>query len=316
MKQRGKTILTLTGLATISMSLINHIQYSLSTAGNILASRENNYYEWRFGKIRYLKKGSGTPVLLLHNLTVGSSSYEFHYMIDDLAKHHEVYAFDFLGYGLSDKPNMTYTNYMYVQLLNDFIKNVIGRKTNVIATGDAAPVCIMTCHNEPELFSKLTLINPPSLFHLNQIPSNQLKALKLLFETPILGTFIYNMLTTKRMFTKAFQDEYFFHPHNMKDTDLLAYVEASHVSDYNSKYSYASFISKYMNANIVHALKEINHSIYIIGGKEILNNQTIVDNYLYYNSSIESSFIEKTKLLPHMERPKEVLSILYLYLNS
>lgn len=315
MKQKGKTILALAGLATISIHVINRIQYSHSTIKNILNCSENNYYEWRFGKVRYLKKGCGTPLLLLHDLSVGSSSYEFHKLINILSKNHEVYALDLLGYGLSDKPNMTFTNYLYVQLLVDFTKNIIGRKTDVIATGDTAPVCVMTCHNDPDIFNKLIFINPQSLYCLNQIPSKQTKAFKLLLDTPILGTFVYNMYTTRNAFEKTFREEYFANPYNIEEKDILSYLESSHISDYNSKYAYSSYVGKYMNSNIVHALKEINHSIYIIGGKEKSEIETTINNYIHYNSAIEAIYIPNTKHLPHLEKPEEVISLINLYLD-
>lgn len=314
MKQKGKAIIMLTGLVTVSIHIINRIEYSLATVKNVLACPDNNYYEWRFGKIRYTKKGSGTPLLLLHDLSVGSSSYEFSKLIDTLSKNHEVYAIDFLGYGLSDKPNITFTNFLYVQLITDFIKNVIGRKTDVIASGDSCPIAVMTCHNNPEVFEKLIFINPQSLYQLNQIPSKQTKLLKLLIDTPILGTFIYNMLTTKASFEKTFQETYFSNPYHIEEKDILSYFEASHTPDYNSKYAFASYLGRYMNINILHALKEINHSIYIIGGEDKEDNHTIIENYIYYNNAIEAAFIEGTKQLPHMEKPKDVLEQLEMFL--
>ena len=37
-------------------------------------------------------------------------------------------------------------------------------------------------------------------------------------------------------------------------------------------------------------------------------NGTSLENYIYYNSAIEISYIEHTKQLPHLEKPEEVLS--------
>ena len=56
-------------------------------------------------------------------------------MINNLTNEHEVYTLDLLGYGLSEKPAITYTNNLFEQLVTDFIKNVIGKKTSVIASG-------------------------------------------------------------------------------------------------------------------------------------------------------------------------------------
>lgn len=315
MNQRTKTILFLTTLATTVIHVINRIEYSRTTAKNTLPCTNNQYYEWRFGKIRYTKQGSGTPVLLLHDLTLGSSSYEYNKLIPTLAKTHEVYTIDYLGYGLSDKPNMTFTNFLYVQMINDFIKNIIGRKTNIIAAGDSFPIAIMICHNDQETVRNLIAINPQSLYQLNLIPSKQTKILKLLMDTPILGTFLYNMHTSKASFTKLFQEEYYFNPYHIDEKDINAYVEAAHTPDYRSKHAHASYIGRYTNANIVHALKEINHNIYLIAGEEKKDIQNIIENYCYYNNAIEASYIPKTKQLPHMEQPDAVLSCLDIYLD-
>lgn len=260
------------------------------------------------------KKETETPLLLLHDLTVGSSSYEFSKIINSLSEKHEVYCLDFLGYGLSDKPDMTFTNYLFVQMVSDFIKNIIGKKTNIIATGDAFPIALMVCHNENDLVRNLIGINPQSLYQLNQIPSKQTKILKLLMDTPILGTFIFNMHTNKAAFTKIFQNEYFYNPYNIEEKDILSYIEAAHTPDYHSKHAFASYLGKYTNANIIHALKDINNSIYIIAGKDKNDISNIVDNYIYYNNAIEASYILQTKQLPHLEKPEDVLNILDMYL--
>ena len=73
MNKKLGTAILLTGITTFTIHMINKVQFSFSTVKNILSCPNNKYYEWRFGKIRYIKKGSGSPVLLLHDLTPGSS---------------------------------------------------------------------------------------------------------------------------------------------------------------------------------------------------------------------------------------------------
>lgn len=314
MKHKIKTFIILSGLTTASIHIINRIQNSLYTVKNYLRYPANNYYEWRFGKIRYIKKGSGTPLLLIHDLNVGSSIYEFNKITDMLAEDHEVYAIDLLGYGLSDKPNMTYTNYLYVQLVTDFIKNVIKKKTDIAATGNSSQIAVMVCHNDPEAINKMIFINPPSLYDANQIPSKRTRMLKILLEAPIIGTFVYNLFTNKANFERTFSKEYFCNTANIEEKDIMSYLEAAHLPDYTAKYVFASYIGKYINTNIIHALKEINHSIYIIGGEEENDIHTTAENYIYYNSSIESVFIPYTKHLPHMEMPEKTIESIKMFL--
>ena len=314
MKNKIKTAVVFTVLVTIAIHIINKIIYSISTMKSTFSSQDHYYYEWRFGKIHYTKKGSGSPLLIIHDLTVGSSTFESHKLLDELSKEHEVYTLDLLGYGLSDKPNMTYTSYLYIQLINDFIKNIICKKTDILATGDSSHLVVMCSHNDPEIINKLILINPQSLYRLNQIPSKQTKVLKFFIDLPIIGTFVYNLLTTQSHFKKSFYHDYFYNPGNVKGVYLKNYCESSHTSDYNSKYSFSSYVGRYTNTNILHALKELNNSILIIAGKEKEDIETIVENYVYYNSSIETVYIPNTKHLPQLEDKEDVLSHIFMFL--
>lgn len=53
-------------------------------------------------KVFVRRAGSGTSVVLLHGFP--ASSFEWAAVEPELARHHEVVTFDFLGYGSSDKP--------------------------------------------------------------------------------------------------------------------------------------------------------------------------------------------------------------------
>ena len=98
MNKKTATALILTASSISAMHIINRVHTSLCTVKNLLSNSENQYYEWRFGKIRYQKKGSGTPLLFIHDLTVGSSNYEYNRLINNLTDQHEIYSIDLLGY--------------------------------------------------------------------------------------------------------------------------------------------------------------------------------------------------------------------------
>lgn len=315
MKKNYKT-LALLGISTLAgIHIINRLYYSYAKSKEILNKTENNFYDWRFGKIRYQKKGNGNPVLLIHDLDIGSSSYEFYRLSDELAKTNEVYTIDLLGYGLSEKPNFTYTNFLYVQLVNDFIKNIIGKKTTIMTGGESTAIAVMSCHLNPDLIKNLIFINPQSLNKLNQIPSRRSKINKYIIETPVIGTFIYNIISNKENITKTFKERYYYDFGSSKLEEVYAYLEAAHLNDYNSKYTYASYVGRYMNINIYQALKNINHSIMIILGKEYENADMIKDSYLSCNGAIEVYEIDKTKKLPQLEKPEEVAEKCSIYLN-
>lgn len=55
---------------------------------------------------------------------------------------------------------MTYTNFVYVQMICDFIRNIIGRRTKVIASGSIVPALVMAAKASPELFDNLIFVSP------------------------------------------------------------------------------------------------------------------------------------------------------------
>lgn len=119
------------------------------------------YYESSRGDIAYDKRGLGDPALLVHGIYPGASHHEFRRNIDALARQFTVYAIDLLGFGDSDMPRITYTAQIYQHLLRDFIVEVIGQPTHVIASGvSCGPVVALAVYND-ELLGRLVLIDPP-----------------------------------------------------------------------------------------------------------------------------------------------------------
>lgn len=314
MNKKMSTILAISGAATFTIHLINRLMFAANSNQQI-ESDKIEAFEWRFGNICYSHRGAGSPVLVIHDLIPGSSSFEYSKIVNMLSENHEVYSIDLLGYGTSDKPNITYTNYLYVQAIIDFIKKVIGKKTSIVVSGDSSAIGLLACHNDPEVFDKIILINPQNINQLNLIPNKKTRLLKFLIDTPIIGTFLYNLQTGKRHFKKLFVDDYFYNSLKIEDKIFASYSENCHFPDYNAKFSFSSYISKYMNANIIHALKEIDNCIYIIYGDKKHSNQEIIDNYCYYNPSIETIEIENTKQFPQLEAPKEVYNQIELFLH-
>ncbi len=127
--------------------------------------KEKNYkaYAWKFGTIHYRQTGSGSPLLLIHDTFSGASSVEYERIIQQLSKKHEVFALDLLGFGFSEKANITYTGYLYVQLIHDFIVEVI-RQTHVdIIPPVIAIFCLFASYQTNDLIRKCIMISPPGL---------------------------------------------------------------------------------------------------------------------------------------------------------
>lgn len=296
--------------ATGVIHIVNHAIFTTATLKDLLKSSANNYYDWRFGKVYYKKKGHGSPLLLIHDLTVYSSTYEWNKVIDKLAENHTVYALELLGCGRSEKPKISYTNYLYVQLISDFIKNVIHEKTDIVASSFSSSFSLLACNNEPELFGKLILINPPSLSSLSKAPCKRNKLYKFILELPVFGTLIYNMKTCQSNIQFLLTEQYLFNPFLASAEMIDTYYESSHKGYGNARFLLSSIVGNYTNNNVTHALKNINNSIVIIHGETEPQRQETIENYLKYNPAIEHFSISKTKHLPQLENINDFLEIL------
>lgn len=314
-KQRNK-ILTLTiliSIATFIIHIINKIISFSSSLKEMLDITNKNYYNWRFGNVYYTKRGKGKPILLIHDLLPGSSGYEWSKVERELSTEYTVYTIDLPGCGRSEKPGITYTNFMYVQFICDFIKNVIGEKANIISSGFSSSFVIMACHNEKECFGKIMMINPPRIASINQMPTQKDKLLKYFLDIPVFGTFVYHIVVSRENIKNMFIEKMYYNPFHLDEDVIDAYYEAAHKGGYYAKYLYASIASKYLNINIAHALKSIDNSIYILEGEGETNATSIINEYSELNPAIEHASIKKSKHFPHLENAEAFLEQIGIY---
>ena len=308
------TCLMLSAGGAVSLALLNkYIQFSATSRG--LTREENSLcYKWRLGNIYYTKCGSGKPLLLIHDLHFASSGYEWESIREQLSRSYTVYTLDLLGCGRSEKPNLTYTNYLFVQLICDFIKSEIGHRTNILSTGDSAALSIMACSNSPELFDQIMLINPSSLTDCCQLPGKNAKLYKLLLDLPLAGTLIYHIACSRSMIEEAFRTKYFYNPYTVKPVQIDRSHEAAHLGEC-PKAIFSSIECRYTKCNISNALRKIDNSIFIIGGSEEPMIEATIQDYKIYNSAIESSIIPKTKHLPQLEQPDAVMDAIHMFFS-
>lgn len=316
MKKGQKITLAIafSGLLIFLLYILNKIIFLLSTMKELLYSENSNYYNWRFGKVFYTKKGNGSPILLLHDIECTSSDYEWHEIVQNLSETHTVYTLDLLGCGRSDKPKITYTSYLYVQLISDFIKNVIKHKTDVISSGRSSSSVIMACYIDTKLFGNLIMINPNKLSGMNKIPKYKHKLLKYLIDCPIIGTLIYNIAVSKPMLQELFADKYYYNIQKIRKRYINAFYESAHTGGSSCKYLYSSIKCHFIDTNIVHAVKEINNSIYILCGEYSPIKDEVFDDYTKLNPAIETYTINNSKLMPQLENPTEILKALDLFI--
>src|SRR6266566_9212195 len=234
MKFRGKllTVGLVAGGALGALAVTNKIIAARAGVLDTALPGEEGRFAWKYGDVFYKVKGNreARPLLFIHGFGPGASSYEWRKNFDTLAEQFRVYAIDLLGYGMSDRPMIDYTAETYVDLIGDFIREVIDKPTVVVAHGLVCAYVIAGAYRHPQLFERLVLVTPPAtmLQETAHGPVNAMK--KFVLRTPIIGRFIYNLLTT-RSAIRAFYRRRGYHNAGLISDQL---VEKAHCDAHQS----------------------------------------------------------------------------------
>ncbi len=181
------------------LELFNHRVKTSAAKQNLLKPETGHYFNWKHGKIFYHIFGSGkTPLLLIHDATPYSCGSDWARIQYGLLKKYTTYVIDLPGCGRSDKPAVSYTNYFFVQLISDFIDQVIGQKSAVAASGISSSFALMASLQKESRILELFMIDPESPGKLSLVPDNKSRAVKLLLFLPIIGETIYNIHTSRQ----------------------------------------------------------------------------------------------------------------------
>ncbi len=127
---------------------------------------EAHLYRWKRGYVYYKVAGEqhAPPMVLLHTPELAGSAYEMLGIMASLATRFRVYAPDLPGFGLSDRPDISYTSDLYTELLRDFLTNIVGEPATLMASRLSCNYAISVAANAPELCTRLVLLSPTALY--------------------------------------------------------------------------------------------------------------------------------------------------------
>ena len=135
----------------------------LERSGGDLSNRlggDLRYFRWRGGDLAYTVAGEGEPLLLVHGIYAGASSFEFRKNFAELSRSFRVYALDLLGCGLSERLRRRYGPGDVTSQIEDFAREEIGASAHLVASSLSAALAIPALVRSPRLFKKVVLVCP------------------------------------------------------------------------------------------------------------------------------------------------------------
>lgn len=311
MKKRWLSI-SIPGAITY-MSLANAIINRVSNHNVNMPLDHVHYYNTQNGNVCYLKfecpEAENKPVILLHDLYPGFSAEEWRKVAENLSITRTVYAIDLPGCGRSDKPKLSYTRYLYVQLLNHFVEDITGNGVDIITSGGSFATAILADRMNPDAFAHIIAVNPPSLQSFGNYPTYLETLTRSILRTPVLGTYLYNLkfsnaATTDRLLNQGFYDIEKLDPRFAR----LVY-QSAHYDYQQAKYLYAAIASKYLNLDLTESLHLYYKKLYFIFGSAFPNFKHIFKSYRDHVSEAGMYVIGNTAKFPHIEESDKFSSI-------
>jgi pimeloyl-ACP methyl ester carboxylesterase len=225
----------------------------------------SNYHLWRRCNIHYQKRGLGDPLLLVHNIYPGASHEEFLHNIDELARHYTVYAIDLLGFGDSDAPRRKYRAMLYVELLKDFCREVIGRPTHVMAAGLTCAYVSQAAADDPALFDRIVFVCPRSEPTGLDLPRWAAPIHHFMITAPGIWDGYYEATAGKYSLTQYLRN--CFHNPRAVTHDL---VERLHDNAWRkgSVHAYAGLVVGYLDWPLLDSLPSVQNAILLVWGRQ------------------------------------------------
>jgi pimeloyl-ACP methyl ester carboxylesterase len=268
---------------------------------------------WRGHRVAYTRHGSGSPVLLLHGMHPGASSYEWRRTVESLAERYTVYALDLLGFGLSARPAVRYTPALYQALFADVMARLGVGPLAVVASSLSAANVVGLAARDPRHFAALALIAPTGVVQARDKSSTTESAMQLLLEAPIVGTTMYNALTSEASM-RQFLEESYANDRLVTDDLVDAYVHNARQA--GGKHVVAALMGGRLNVDIRNALRRVQPPTLLLWGDQArMNSVQHAHAFRVLKPEVEWALVSGAGDFPHEEQAEQTNRALHRFLE-
>lgn len=268
--------------------------------------KDTEIFVSNLGEISYSVKGSGEPLLLLHDFYIGASHKEWELVIDRLQEDYTVYTIDFIGFGYSSRPEQCWTAYQYALSVEKFLKYVIKSPATIIGSNGGADIGLILSNTASDFVKNLICISPLG-FKDNFPNKKQVRDMKKQL-IPIGKSANFIIQTTKKNILNNLENK--FYNSEKISTDFLEYACTFAQIGENTAVSVAGINSHFNNCSTIKFLEKSKSNLCIIWGEENKEND------IKYMDIAKDSYIECDCIIfeevgnfPHLENPDKFVDI-------
>lgn len=304
------------GAGVAALAAVNaSIQRGVQEPDDSALGGDAKLFTWKYGQIFYKEAGldnPGLPIVFIHGIGAGVSSFMWRKNFDELAKDFPVFALDLLGFGFSDKPPAApYSADLYVELISDFIREVAGgraKPVNIVASSLGASYAVRVADEHPELINAMILNAPAGYDTMNTRPGMAGAAFYGLLQSPVLGTSFYNVMASERSIRDYARRTLFYDYRRVTDRLVAHLYATSHQA--GAQYAIAAFMSGYLNSDMRAAFSRLDQPMVLVWGKQDVSTPVSKALALFEsNARARLVVFDFCRVMPEQEHPEKFNSL-------
>jgi len=147
---------------------------------------------WNIHHAAVVNQHSEVPMILIHGF--GGSVGHWRQNMPVLGEHHSVYAVDLLGFGASDKPDVSYSLNLWADQVYEFWRSTVKVPAVLVGNSLGSLTCLALASKHPEMVKGIVMISLPDVsLQQESIPKNVRWAIAKIHQF-VLSPFILNPL--------------------------------------------------------------------------------------------------------------------------
>lgn len=229
-------------------------------------------YQSKYGQVFYKEAGhpENPPLVLMHGVGAGSSSYDWRNNFDELSRDFHVYAFDLLGFGNSAHPQIDYSADVYIEQLTQFLQNVVKQPATVVAASLSGGYAIQVADKQPSLITKLILVQPAGINPAAKNPGPNAGAgiVFPILRLPVIGQALYSGVSARNSIRAFMESQLYCNKEMVTDKLVNDYHTIAHQP--GAEHAALAFLAGKLNTRIDDAFARLNQPVLLVWGRESL----------------------------------------------
>jgi len=267
------------------------------------------------GQIVYHESGQGDPLVFVHGVYVGASSYEWSKIYPHFADRFQVLALDLLGFGESDRSDTMLALPDQVQALLEFVRAKCGEsRATIVASGLGAGLSTVLAAQHPELVQRLILSMPTGLveFGRQRLPNRY----RWISKMPLTNRLFYRRYLSTRVQVRGWLKNFGF-ADPLRINDEVVDVLTNCAQQLGAERVIFQWLSRRFNFDLEERLAGLSQPVTLIWGDKAVYPPL---EWAYRLQPIPKQcslvVLQNTGLLAPLETPEQMVDVLTRELDS